>query len=81
MSDNSKTLKILHTSDWHLGRSLYDRKRYDEFGMFLEWLVEFIRTEKKDIVLVAGDIFDTTTPGNRTPKQYDHFLTKAAQSD
>ena len=43
MSNNSDSLKILHTSDWHLGRSLYDRKRYDEFSKFLDWLAEFIK--------------------------------------
>ncbi len=80
MSDNSKTLKIVHTSDWHLGRSLYDHKRYEEFGRFLEWMVEFISTEKIDILLVAGDIFDTTTPGNRAQELYYQFLSKVSQS-
>ena len=53
-------MKILHTSDWHLGRSLYGRKRYDEFSAFLDWLAEFIQTESVDALLVAGDIFDTS---------------------
>jgi exonuclease SbcD len=75
-----KPLKILHTSDWHLGRSLYDRKRYDEFGKFLEWLTAFLKTEKIDIVLIAGDIFDTTTPGNRAQELYYQFLTRASKS-
>ena len=80
MSNNSDSLKILHTSDWHLGRSLYDRKRYDEFSKFLDWLAEFIKKQKIDILLVAGDIFDTTTPGNRAQELYYQFLTKASQS-
>jgi len=63
MSNNSKTLKILHTSDWHLGRSLYDRKRYDEFGKFLNWLAAFIKEQKIDVLLVAGDIFRHYHPG------------------
>jgi len=80
MSNNTKTLKILHTSDWHLGRSLYDRKRYDEFGKFLNWLAEFIKTQQIDVLLVAGDIFDTTTPGNRAQELYYQFLNKASKS-
>ena len=35
-------MKILHTSDWHLGRALYGRKRYREFEAFLQWLAETI---------------------------------------
>jgi exonuclease SbcD len=80
MSTTVKSLKILHTSDWHLGRSLYDHKRYDEFGKFLEWLTTFLKTEKIDIVLIAGDIFDTTTPGNRAQELYYQFLTRASKS-
>jgi len=67
-------MKILHTSDWHLGRSLYNKKRYDEFEAFLTWLAEFITNEKIDALLVAGDIFDTTTPGNRAQEIYYRFL-------
>ncbi|MEI6679960.1 MAG: exonuclease SbcCD subunit D C-terminal domain-containing protein [Mariniphaga sp.] len=81
MSNNSSKLKVLHTSDWHLGRSLYDRKRYDEFGLFLDWLAEFIQMEKIDALLVAGDIFDTSTPSNRAQELYYQFLTKVAHSD
>ena len=58
-------MKILHTSDWHLGRSLYGRKRYDEFSAFIEWLASLIISEQIDVLLVAGDIFDTSTPSNR----------------
>ena len=81
MSNNSSKLKVLHTSDWHLGRSLYDRKRYDEFGLFLDWLAEFIQIQKIDVLLVAGDIFDTSTPSNRAQELYYHFLTKVAHSE
>ena len=80
MDINCPKLKILHTSDWHLGRSLYDRKRYDEYEKFLNWLAEFIEVQNIDILLVAGDIFDTTTPGNRAQELYYQFLTKASRS-
>ncbi|MFO7557420.1 MAG: hypothetical protein R6X10_01205 [Desulfobacterales bacterium] len=41
-------MEIFHTSDWHLGRSLYGRKRYEEFAAFLDWLVQTIEDEKID---------------------------------
>ncbi len=40
-------MKILHTSDWHIGRFLYGRKRYDEFSAFLDWLAEFMQIERE----------------------------------
>jgi len=73
-------MKILHTSDWHIGRSLYGRKRYDEFSAFLDWLTEFIQTESVDVLLVAGDIFDTSTPSNRAQELYYRFLCKVSAS-
>ncbi|VGO22541.1 exonuclease SbcCD subunit D C-terminal domain-containing protein [Pontiella sulfatireligans] len=73
-------MKILHTSDWHLGRSLYGRARYAEFGAFLDWLAEHIEQHHIDILLVAGDIFDTTAPSNRAQNLYYSFLTRVAQS-
>jgi len=72
------TMKILHTSDWHLGRSLYGRKRYAEFEAFLNWLLNTIKEESVEILLVAGDIFDTTTPGNRAQQLYYRFLCQVA---
>ena len=71
-------MKVLHTSDWHLGRSLYGRKRYEEFEKFLDWLQEIINTENIDILLVAGDIFDTSTPSNRAQELYYRFLSNIA---
>lgn len=67
-------MKILHTSDWHLGRLLYNQKRYDESGAFLEWLLLLIDQEQIDALLVAGDVFDTTTPSNRAQELYYGFL-------
>lgn len=67
-------MRVLHTSDWHLGRSLHNRKRYDEFESFLDWLATTIREERVDVLLVAGDVFDTTTPSNRAQELYYRFL-------
>ncbi len=73
-------MKILHTSDWHLGRSLYGKKRYDEFSAFLDWLARIIEKEKADALLVAGDVFDTSTPGNRAQELYYRFLSGVSAS-
>ena len=73
-------MKILHTSDWHIGRSLYGRKRYDEFSAFLDWLAELIKSENIDALLVSGDVFDTTTPSNRAQELYYRFLCKVSAS-
>ncbi len=73
-------MKILHTADWHLGRSLYGRKRYAEFSAFLDWLVETIDGEGVDALLVAGDVFDTSTPSNRAQELYYRFLCRVAAS-
>jgi exonuclease SbcD len=73
-------VKILHTSDWHLGRSLYGRKRYDEFAAFLDWLGKTIEEQAIDALLIAGDIFDTSTPSNRAQELYYRFLCTVAGS-
>ena len=74
-------MKILHTSDWHIGRSLYGRKRYEEFEAFLTWLAELIEKDNIDVLLVAGDIFDNSTPSNRAQELYYRFLCRVAGSD
>ena len=73
-------MKVLHTSDWHIGRTLYGRKRYDEFTSFLVWLVETIQQNEVDMLLVAGDVFDSSTPSNRAQEIYYRFLCRVAAS-
>ncbi|MFT5728630.1 MAG: exonuclease SbcD [Desulforhopalus sp.] len=68
-------MKLLHTSDWHLGRALYGRKRHREFSQFLDWMIETLASERIDVLLIAGDIFDTTTPSNWAQNLYYRFLT------
>lgn len=73
-------MRILHTSDWHIGRALYGRKRYEEFESFLSWLTETIQQNEVDALLVAGDIFDTSAPSNRAQELYYRFLCRVAAS-
>jgi exonuclease SbcD len=71
-------MKILHTSDWHIGRALYGRKRYEEFGRFLDWLIGCIESERVEALLIAGDVFDNGTPSNRALELYYRFLCRVA---
>jgi exonuclease SbcD len=71
-------MKILHTSDWHIGRALYGRKRYEEFERFLDWLINCIESEGIEALLVAGDVFDNGTPSNRALELYYRFLCRCA---
>lgn len=73
-------MKILHSSDWHLGKKLYGKNREREFTQFLDWLLATLRSEAIDALLVAGDIFDTTTPSNTAQQQYYRFLTRVAET-
>ncbi|MBN1843998.1 MAG: exonuclease SbcCD subunit D C-terminal domain-containing protein [Deltaproteobacteria bacterium] len=73
-------MKILHTSDWHIGRALNGRKRYGEFEVFLHWLADLIEQEDIDALLVAGDVFDNSTPSNRAQELYYRFLCCVAAS-
>jgi exonuclease SbcD len=73
-------MRILHTSDWHIGRTLYGKKRYEEFEAFLNWLSDVIQQNKIDVLLVAGDVFDTSTPSNRAQELYYRFLCRVVAS-
>jgi exonuclease SbcD len=73
-------LKILHTSDWHLGRALYGQKRYEEFDALLAWMINTLQEQHIDVLLIAGDVFDTGTPSNRAMQQYYRFLTQISDT-
>ncbi len=67
-------MKILHTSDWHIGHTFFGYERYEEFERFFEWLKNTIAEQKVDILIVSGDIFDTYTPSQRSLELYFNFL-------
>ena len=58
-------MKILHTSDWHVGKVLKGRDRHDEHVAVLGSIVRAARDEDADVVLVAGDLFETAAPTPR----------------
>lgn len=51
-------MRILHTSDWHLGVSLEEASRDKDHEVFLTWLIETIKAEGIDVLIVAGEVFD-----------------------
>lgn len=69
-------MKILHTADWHLGKRLYRQDLTDDHARFLDWLCEVVEERKIDVLLIAGDIFDTTNPNDGSMQLYYQFLTR-----
>ncbi len=67
-------MRILHTSDWHIGHRLYERSRIDEHRQFLNWLLDVIQNEQIDALLVSGDIFDSALPSAESTDLYYKFL-------
>lgn len=67
-------MKFIHTADWHLGNSLFDIDRTEEFEGFLHWLKEEIERTKADALIISGDIFDIANPPVNSRKQYNKFL-------
>ena len=67
-------MKIIHTADWHIGQRLHERSRLDEHAQFLDWLLETILEHKVDLLLVSGDIFDTSLPSADATNLYYRFL-------
>ncbi|MFF2245716.1 exonuclease SbcCD subunit D [Arthrobacter sp. NPDC058130] len=56
-------MRLLHTSDWHLGRSFHGVGMLDAQRAFIDQLVTFVREETVDVVLIAGDVYDRALPG------------------
>ena len=67
-------MRILHTADWHIGHRLYERNRVGEHEQFLDWLIETIKEQEIDVLLVSGDVFDTALPASDVTDLYYRFL-------
>ncbi len=74
-------MKILHTSDWHLGQSFKSHSRESEHKSFLVWLLQEIEDKSIDVLIVAGDIFDTSNPPNYALKMYHNFLAEIIKTN
>ena len=73
-------MKILHTSDWHLGKTIENRNRIDEQAQFIEFLSDMVKAENVDLVLIAGDIFDTYNPSAAAERLFYHALSSIGEN-
>ncbi|MFF0447285.1 exonuclease SbcCD subunit D [Streptomyces sp. NPDC004609] len=71
-------MRFLHTSDWHLGRSLHRVSMLDAQAAFLDHLVATVREHEVDAVLVAGDVYDRAVPPLAAVRLYDDALHRLA---
>ena len=67
-------IKILHTSDLHIGKRLYQEELAGEQGLFFQWLTGYIREQGVDALLVAGDVFDVANPSSEARRIYYSLL-------
>ncbi|WBA81400.1 exonuclease subunit SbcD [Endozoicomonas sp. GU-1] len=67
-------MRILHTSDWHLGQHFMGKSREAEHQAFLDWLIELVQEQRIDALIIAGDIFDTGTPPSYARGLYSRFI-------
>lgn len=74
-------MKIIHTADWHLGQTFYGYDRSKEHTLFLDWLCSIIKERSIDLLLIAGDIFDTPNPSAEAQRMYYHFLKRVTQEN
>ncbi len=74
-------MKIIHTSDWHLGHTLYNFSRNEEHEAFLQQLCDIVSSEKPDALLVAGDIFDSAQPSLASQRLYNRMMAQIARSN
>jgi len=72
-------MKVLHTSDWHLGVSADTAPRHEEHSRFLAWLLEQIRVLKVDVLILAGDVFHYTQPSAAAQSQFFEFLSECSR--
>lgn len=74
-------MKIIHTADWHLGQTFYGHERYREHKVFLDWLCNVISEKEIDLLLIAGDVFDSPNPSAEAQRMFYTFLTKVTTAN
>ncbi len=73
-------MRLIHTSDWHLGRRLHGQELLAAQASFLEWLLGLAREERVDVVLVSGDVYDRAQPGADAVALMDRTLAEFARA-
>jgi exonuclease SbcD len=67
-------LKILHTSDFHIGKQLLKVDFHEDMELFFDWLIQVITQQEIDVLLMSGDLFDQANPSQQAMRQYYSFL-------
>ncbi|MBH2892954.1 exonuclease subunit SbcD [Serratia marcescens] len=67
-------MRLIHTSDWHLGQYFFTKSRAAEHQAFLNWLIEQVDQQQVDALIVAGDLFDTGSPPSYARELYNRFV-------
>ncbi|PHM58880.1 exonuclease subunit SbcD [Xenorhabdus sp. KK7.4] len=67
-------MRIIHTSDWHLGQYFFTKNRAAEHQHFLQWLIRQIKEHQVDALIIAGDVFDTGSPPSYARELYNRFV-------
>lgn len=75
----NNAFRVLHTADWHLGKLLGEHSREEEHRLFLSFLLEAIRQHCVDLLVIAGDVFDSANPPQSAEAQYYDFLSALFQ--
>jgi DNA repair protein SbcD/Mre11 len=76
MTKPSDSYRILHTADWHLGKTLEGQSREEEHDLFLAWLLDRVSELEVDAVIVAGDVFDNGMPPQTAIHRYFEFISR-----
>lgn len=71
---SSLFMRIIHTSDWHLGQFFINKSRLQEHQQFIAWLLQQVSDLNVDAVIIAGDIFDTGSPPSYARELYNQFV-------
>lgn len=71
-------MRLLHTSDWHLGRPLHGQPLLEAQAAFVDFLVDVVRDQRIDAVLVAGDVYDRAIPPVEAVELFDSTLARLA---
>ncbi len=74
-------MRILHTSDWHLGQHFISKSRANEHKLFIQWLLSQVKENQIDAVVIAGDVFDTGSPPSYARELYNQFVVEINKLD
>ena len=78
--DSTEVVRILHTSDWHLGKEVIRESTIDMDRKMLEWILSLCRERSVDCLLISGDVFDVAMPSNEAQRLYYSFLSRLLEA-